>query len=221
MIFDPKTALDHCDTLMLDMDGTLLDLAFDNYVWKQLVPERYAAKHKLTFEVARDDLFARYRAVQGDLEWYCLDHWSDRLGMDVLELHREFNHRICYLPGALDFLEQVRARDIRVLLVTNAHRDTLALKNEATGLATYFDGVYSSHDFGFAKERQEFWRALQDEIGFESASTMFVDDSQPVLSSAKTYGIGRLVEVTRPDTSKPVRTEVVFANVEAVADLLD
>lgn len=206
---------------MLDMDGTLLDLAFDNYVWKQLVPERYAVVNDLSFEDARDDLFARYRAVQGDLQWYCLDHWSDRLGMDVLELHREFNHRICYLPGALDFLEQVRARDIQVLLVTNAHRDTLALKNEVTGLAAYFDGVYSSHDFGYAKERQEFWRALQSEVGFTPESTIFVDDSQPVLKSAHTYGIGGLIEITRPDTSQPARGKTAYSNVEAVADLLE
>ncbi len=27
------------DTVLLDMDGTLLDLAFDNYFWQKLVPE--------------------------------------------------------------------------------------------------------------------------------------------------------------------------------------
>lgn len=27
------------DTVLLDMDGTLTDLAFDNYFWQTLVPE--------------------------------------------------------------------------------------------------------------------------------------------------------------------------------------
>jgi len=206
---------------MLDMDGTLLDLAFDNYVWRELVPERYAARNGLTFAAACDDLFGRYRAVQGDLEWYSPDLWSDRLGIDILQLHRDVDHRIGYLPGARAFLENVHARDIRVLLVTNAHRDTLDLKDEVTGLASFFDGVYSSHDFGFAKERQEFWHALQSEVGFEPEMTMFVDDSHPVLQSAAVYGIGKLVTVMRPDTSKPLRGESEYVGVETVADLLN
>lgn len=29
------------DTVLLDMDGTLIDLHFDNYFWQRLVPERW------------------------------------------------------------------------------------------------------------------------------------------------------------------------------------
>ena len=205
---------------MLDMDGTLLDLAFDNYVWKELVPERYAAKNSLTLDAAREHLFERYRAAQGLLDWYCLDHWSDRLGMDILQLHREVDHRIDYLPGARGFLETVHARNIRVLLVTNSHPDTLALKDEVTGLASFFDGVYTSHNFGFAKESQEFWHALQEEVGFEPDATLFVDDSQPVLRSAAAYGVGMLVTIMQPDTSMPKRTKSNYSGVDSVAELL-
>jgi HAD superfamily hydrolase (TIGR01509 family) len=221
VIFDPKTALGECDTLMLDMDGTLLDLAFDNYIWRKLVPEQYAIKHDLTIHDARNSLFAWFQEAQGDLDWYCLDHWSDRLGLDVLQLHREFDHRIGYLPGALAFLEYVQSSEIRVLMVTNSHRDTLDLKDEITGVASFFDGIHSSHDFGFAKERQEFWHALQEEVGFDPESTMFVDDSQPVLHSAGVYGVSKLVEVTQPDTTEPEREKPRFSNVKAVADLVD
>ena len=92
---------------MLDMDGTILDLAFDNYVWKQLVVSRYAEHRGLQYELARKRLFAKYAAIQGDLEWYCLDHWSDRLGFDVLGLHREVHDRIEY--AAFQSLLRVRA----------------------------------------------------------------------------------------------------------------
>ena len=220
MNIDPKTALRQCETLMLDMDGTLLDLAFDNYVWRDLVPRRYAAAHGMSFEAACEHLFEQYRAVQGGLEWYCLDHWCDRLQIDVMQLHHDVNHRIGYLPGALGFLRTVHGRDVRVLLVTNSHPDTLALKDAVTGLADYFDGVISSHDYGHAKESQSFWRALQQDVGFDRGTTLFVDDSQPVLESAAEYGIGMLVTVTRPDTSLPVRSGSAFKGVENVGDLL-
>ena len=205
---------------MLDMDGTILDLAFDNYVWKQLVVSRYAEHHGLQYELARKRLFAKYAAIQGDLEWYCLDHWTERLGFDVLGLHREAHDRIEYLPGAREFLQAVSDHDVKVLLVTNSHPDTLALKDDTLGFSTYFDGVHSSHVYGHAKERQEFWHALQEEEGFAPESTLFVDDTIPVLHSAAEYGIQALLTITRPDTSEPKRNGGEFAGVESVADLL-
>ncbi len=205
---------------MLDMDGTLLDLAFDNYVWRDLVPRRYAAANGLTLAAAREHLFEQYRAVQGDLEWYCLDHWCDRLQIDVVQLHHDVNDRIGYLPGALGFLRTVSDQDLRVLLVTNSHPDTLALKDAVTGLGDYFDGLVSSHDYGHAKESQAFWQALEDDVGFDVETTLFVDDSQPVLRSASDYGLKMLVTITRPDTSRPLRNGSEFTGVESVADIL-
>jgi len=206
---------------MLDMDGTILDLAFDNYIWKDLVPRRYAAENGLSFETARERLFKKYAAVQGDLEWYCLDHWNDRLGIDVVKIHHDVTHRIGYLPGALCFLRAVHQQDVRVLLVTNSHPDTLELKDAVTGLADYFDGLYSSHTYGHAKESRSFWESLQDDVGFDPETTLFVDDSQPVLESAQEYGVGMLVTITRPDTSEPVKRGSRFRGVEGVRDLLD
>ena len=205
---------------MLDMDGTLLDLAFDNYMWKELVPRRYAVENDMSFEDALELLMSKYEAVQGDLDWYCLDHWCDRLKIDVVQLHHDVSHRIGYLPGALEFLRSVHKQDVRVLLVTNSHPDTLALKDAMTGLGDYFDGLHSSHDYGHAKESQSFWNALQEDVGFDRETTLFVDDSQPVLRSAHEYGIKMLVTVTHPDTSEPEKEGSEFRGVKRVADML-
>ena len=213
-------ALERCETLMLDMDGTILDLAYDTYVWKDLVPRRYAAANNMTFEEAREFLFDKYRSMQGDLEWYCLDHWNDRLGIDVVKIHHDVTYRIGYLPGALEFLREMHERDTRVLLVTNSHQDTLDLKDAVTGLADYFDGIYSSHTYGHAKESQAFWHALQEDVDFDVETTLFIDDSQPVLRSARDYGVKMLVTVNRPDTSEPVKSGSEFRGVEGVGDLL-
>lgn len=220
MNLDPQSALRQTATLMLDMDGTLLDLAFDNYMWKELVPRRYAVENDMPYKDAQALLMSKYEAVQGDLEWYCLDHWCDRLGIDVVQLHYDVSHRIGYLPGALEFLRQVHGQDVRVLLVTNAHPDTLALKDAMTGLGDYFDGLHSSHDYGHAKESQHFWSALQEDVGFDRETTLFVDDSLTVLRSAQQYGIEMLVTVTQPDTTQPVRRGSDFQGVEKVADML-
>ena len=220
MTFDPKTALDDCDTLMLDMDGTILDLAYDNYMWMTHVPERWAAQNGMSLAEARKYLFGKFGAAQGDLRWYCLDHWSEHLGLDVAQLHRDNHHLIDYLPGAREFLRVMYESKIRVLLVTNSHQATLDLKDEVTGLTEYFDGVHTSHEIGYAKERQEFWQILREQTDFDPATTMFVDDNPTVLESAATYGVRHPVAITRPDSSEPVRVDIDFVSVEGVAELL-
>lgn len=220
MKIDPKIALERCETLMLDMDGTILDLAFDNYVWRDLVPRRYAFRNDLSLEASRQHLFELYGKVSGDLEWYCLDHWSERLDMDIIGLHHDIQHRIAFLPGAREFLDAVRETEMQVLLVTNSHPDTLELKDAVTGLGDFFDDMHSSHTYGHAKERQDFWHALRDESGFDPETTLFVDDTQRVLRSAHEYGIEALVTVTLPDTSAPARSGSDYAGVETLADLL-
>jgi len=211
--------LDQCDTLMFDMDGTLLDLAFDNFMWLHHIPSAYAAHRGIERSAARDELYGHYRRLQGQLDWYCLDHWSDRLGIDVLGLHRAEHHRIDWLPGARELLEALSGGAVRLLLVTNSHPDTLDVKSEVTGITRYFDRIYSSHEFGYAKEHQGFWHALQQRESFAPARTLFVDDSEPVLASAARYGLDKLLAVTRPDSTRPARSCGRFTGIERVADL--
>jgi putative hydrolase of the HAD superfamily len=217
---DAKSMFERCETLMLDMDGTLLDLAFDNFMWLHHVPERYADKYGITVQAAKADIYTRFKALRGTLDWYCLDHWSENLGLDILGLHRDENHRIAYLPGAERFLKELRKRDVRVLMVTNSHLDTLTVKDEVTGVREHFDRIYTSHEFGHPKEDQPFWHALQEEEGFDPATTLFVDDNHDVLESAATYGVEMLLTITSPDTSEPPQSCRHFTGVGAVGELL-
>ena len=217
---NPKSLLENCDTLMLDMDGTVLDLAFDNYVWLELMPQKYAEQTGISHDEAREFLYSQARSVQCKLDWYCVDHWGEKLGLDIMEIHRSVDDRIGYLPGARRFLETVSERNIRLLLVTNSHRDTLAIKSEVTGVADFFDHIYTSHDIGHAKEHQPFWQALQDAESFDPGRTLFIDDNISVLRSAQQFGVEMLLTVTRPDTSAPRRARSEFTGVEGVVDLL-
>lgn len=205
---------------MLDMDGTVLDLAFDNYMWRHHVPEAYAAEHGLEPGHAREQLYAKFNALRGQIQWYCLDHWSDFLGLDVAQLHRDENHRIDYLPGAEDFLKAVSDHNIRVLLVTNSHGETLDIKDEVTGVTDHFDGIYTSHEFGHPKESQAFWDALAEAEDFDPSTTLFVDDTARVLRSAAAYGIEMLLTITHPDTSTDSRDPGEHAGITGVHELI-
>ena len=205
---------------MLDMDGTLLDLAYDNYMWMEHIPAVYAAENDMSEKEARDELRATFMRLEGKLSWYCLDHWSDALKLDVAELHRQQNDRIGFLPGAREFLETVAGHELRVILVTNSHQKTLDIKAEVTGITEFFDAIYTSHDLGHAKEDQPFWHRLREIEGFDSESSLFVDDNIAVLASAHRFGIDALFNITRPDTRLPPRERDRFATVESVAEFI-
>lgn len=208
------------DTVLLDMDGTLLDLRFDSYFWQELVPERYAARNGLTLAEARAVLGPLFAGKQGTLDWYCTDFWSRELTLDIAAMKQEMREQVRFLPGAELFLQALRDKGLRVALVTNAHRDSLKVKATQTGLTSYFDAVFSSHSFGVPKEHPEFWRQLQAALHFDPARTLFVDDSHAVLEAARRHGIAHIFAISRPDSTLSAREMREFVAVEAVSELL-
>ena len=191
------------ETVLLDMDGTLIDLHFDNYFWQRLVPERWGARRGLSMESARQQLEPVFAAVAGTLNWYCLDYWREQLGLDILALKREIADKIRWRADVRPFLEAVRASGRRLYLFTNAHPDSLALKLEHTALDRYLDGLYSTHAFGAAKEDASCWQALQATLPFAAERTLFVDDSPRILHAARDFGIGHLLGILNPDSQQP------------------
>ncbi len=208
------------DTVLLDMDGTLLDLAFDNFFWRELVPRAMAESERMDVGEARQHLYDKYAAVEGTLAWYCLDHWTRELSLDIRALKSAASHRIRYLPGARTFLCEARVSCRRLLLVTNAHGDTLRIKSELTGLARYFDVCITSHEIGAAKEHPDFWAGLAEKESFDPERTLLVDDSHPVLDAASEFGLGGVLGITNPDSRLSSREPGRHDAVESVAQIV-
>ncbi|MGF1614238.1 MAG: GMP/IMP nucleotidase [Gammaproteobacteria bacterium] len=208
------------DTVFLDMDGTLLDLRFDNEFWREHIPRCYARKHGLDIQMAKADLFPRYQRVEGTIQWYCIDYWSRELALDIAALKGELEELIALHPYVLDFLDALRNVRKRVVLVTNAHSKSLALKLSRTGLGACVDRVVCAHDLGIPKENLDFWPCLQEREVFRPQRTLLIDDSLPVLRAARAYGIGYLLSVCQPDSQGPPRAADEFPMVRSFAELL-
>jgi HAD superfamily hydrolase (TIGR01509 family) len=211
---------DTIDTVLLDMDGTLLDLHFDNYFWTEHLPRLYAVKHEISEEESSARLHGAFSAEQGSLEWYCLDHWSKRLEMDIAMLKREVQHMISVRPFAIEFLSQLHSSHQEVVMVTNAHRKTLDIKMDNVDIIHWFDRVVVSHDLNAPKEDQQFWHKLQTLHPFDPSRTLLIDDTEQVLASAQEYGIAHLLTLLQPDSKRQKRVNTRFPGIHHFDEIM-
>ncbi len=208
------------ETVLLDMDGTLLDRAFDDHFYLEALPERYAAVRGMPVEAARERLVALYRAVEGRLDWTDLDYWTRQLELDVPAIKDSLRHRIAPHPDSLEFLGFLRERKIPVHLVTNAHPKTLAIKMEKTGLGAHLGRQITAFDVGCLKSQVAYWVKSEAILGFDPATTLLVDDDEVALVSAESHGIRHLVHRAKSSSALPPQVSAKYRSIESFHTLM-
>jgi putative hydrolase of the HAD superfamily len=208
------------DCVLLDMDGTLLDLNFDNYFWLEYLPQRYAEEFQVDPEDAKRDINQKTRALEGTLEWYSTTYWTEALGIDVVALKHEVRHLIRELPYCHEFLDELKAAQKDIVMVTNAHHDSLDLKMDKTGLAQKFDRLITVHEFALPKENIACWDEVQRIHRFQPERTLLIDDNLNVLKSAERYGIAHLLAIYQPDSQAPKKDVEHFQALHSFEEIL-
>jgi len=216
----PDFSWDTVDTVLLDMDGTLLDKHFDDYFWEVYVPEHYSLLHDISVEEAREQLLARYREVENTLDWTDLSYWSHELGLDIPELKMRVNHMIGVHPYVVEFLEFCLTARKKLYLITNAHSRTLSIKLEKTSIGPWFDRVICAEEVGLAKEEPEFWSRLEEMLGYDPERTLLAEDTEKVLRSADSYGMGVLIYVARSSSRQPARYSEKYPSIDYFKELM-
>ncbi|MCB2181630.1 MAG: GMP/IMP nucleotidase [Desulfobulbaceae bacterium] len=218
---EPQIDWNEIDTVLLDMDGTLLDKHFDDYFWEEHVPEVYAKENKLNFFDAHDKLMEKYKSREGTLQWTDLDYWSGQLGLDIVHMKEKMNHLIQVHPYVLDFLKWCRKQGKKIVLVTNAHSKTLAIKMAKTEIESYFDTIVCSEEIGIAKEEPVFWERLEERLGLARDKCMLADDNEGVLQSAEEYGLRNLIFVAKSSSTKPVQFSGKYPSIIFFKELMN
>lgn len=208
------------DTVLLDMDGTLLDLHFDTFFWLEHLPLRYAELKGLELSAARQYIVSEIRSIQGSLNWYCTDYWSEKLQVDIIGLKVEVSHKIAIRPFCIEFLDALRSARKDVVMVTNAHHDSLSLKMEKTCLAPKFDRLITVHEFSLPKENPGCWHEVDRIQSFRPERTLLIDDNLVALESAREYGIQHLLAITQPDSQAPRREVEGFDAIHSFDEIM-
>jgi putative hydrolase of the HAD superfamily len=149
--------------ISFDMDGTLIDPEFTDWVWGQGIPSLYAEKAGLPFEAAKSFVVKEYQKVgEGAIEWYDIKYW---FGLFQLEgswrdLMMQFVDKIKVYPDVNHTLDRLKEK-FPLILTSNAGREFIQIEMEATGLDQYFDRIFSAtSDFGVVKKTTEFYQQV-------------------------------------------------------------
>ena len=207
-------------TVLLDMDGTLLDKYYDDYFWEHYLPQAYGSRNGLSPEQAQTELFNRYRSVEKTLMWTDLNYWSEQLELDIVSLKKEVDHLVAVHPHVIDFLDFLRGLDKELHLVTAADRRALDIKMGRVDLRGYFTRVVCAGELGLPKEDVGFWRKLEDMLGFNPKRTMFADDNLSVLRAAENHHSAYLIHIAKPSSRAPLGYSHEFMSVASFGELL-
>ena len=211
---------DEIDTVLLDMDGTLIDLNYDNTLWNEHVPNHYAAAQGLEPSQASALLYGEKMANQPKLHYYSVDFWKQRTHLDIDRLHSDLAHLIRYRPNAYAFIRYLRKNRRRAVIATNAHPNSLAIKDATIGLVGQVDACYSAHEFGWAKEEIGYWEKLFSLEFSKRERTLLIDDNEDVLDTAVEFGIGYVLTIAQPDLHKPPRASTRYPVISDFKDIM-
>lgn len=216
----PSFSWDDYDTILLDMDGTLLDKHFDDTFWGKYVPQKFGEKNNLPYEEAHKEAFKHFRAASGSFAWTDMEYWSRTFGLNIFDLQHELAHLIQELPGTLDFLRFLQEQNKEVILVTNSHSKGLALKFAYSSIEDYFTDVTCATELGASKEEDHFWDNFADHFNIDKNRTLFIDDNHKVLSIAEQYGIAYLVAIAKPSTELACEYSPSYPSVASLSELI-
>ncbi len=207
-------------TVFLDMDGTLLDLHFDNHFWLEHIPVHFARKHDISIDQAKTEFSQMCANIEGTLDWYCIDYWEKKLDMDIIALKNQVADKIAVRHNVEAFLRYLKTKRCHIVLLTNAHRRTVELKFKHATIEPYFNRIITAHDIGFAKEEEGFWDKLHTVESFDIQHSLFIDDNMGVLHAAEQHGIAHLLAIHQPDSQQAPKHTKHYTAIKCFSQLM-
>ncbi|QLB13942.1 HAD family hydrolase [Bisgaardia hudsonensis] len=206
------------DTVILDLDGTLIDLYLDHSFWKYIVPEAYSRKYAISIDDSHRLLKRYYDEIEHSMDWYDIDFWENKLNLPIRDLLALQAKQTKVREDVYPFLQAIKTKGKHLILLTDSHPFSLQVKLNHCNLSPHFNALFSTHQFGFPKVEQALWNSLQSYYPFDPSRTFFMDDTEKVLDSAKQFGIAYTIGVENPDSSVPIKT---FKNHISVKNYLE
>ncbi|MDC0984921.1 HAD hydrolase-like protein [Gammaproteobacteria bacterium] len=184
------------ECLLIDMDGVILDNAYDNDFWQNQIPEVIADSKGIEFDDAKRLAIQIFNYKKNTKDWYDVDYWSNMLSIDIEAQKRSEKSfsRISLYDGVIDTLSVLKNKT-KMILITNAHRKTLNIKLEKYNLTPYFDEMVCAHELNYVKEDIQLWYMLRSKYRLDYEKTLLVEDTINNINVGLSAGISGAIYV--------------------------
>ena len=184
------------ECLLIDMDGVILDNAYDNDFWQNQIPEVIADSKGIAFDDAKRLAIQIFNYKKNTKDWYDVDYWSNMLDIDIEAQKRSEKSfsRISLYDGVIDTLNVLKNKT-KMILITNAHRKTLNIKLEKYNLTPYFDEMVCAHELHYVKEDIQLWYMLRSKYRLDYEKTLLVEDTINNINVGLSAGISGAIYV--------------------------
>jgi len=146
--------------ISFDLDGTLVESEFSEWVWGVGIPQLFAEKRGVSLDEAKEIVGKEYRKVgDGSLQWYDIKYWFNffQLNGNWKSLLNRFSHKIKTYPEVSKVLQNLSSH-YRVIIISNAAREFIDIEVEVAELLGYFSRIFSAtSDFGQIKKTAQFY----------------------------------------------------------------
>ena len=207
--------LNSTTAILSDLDGVILDLAYDIKFWELWLPEQVANQTNKSIEETKAEIMAEIDIQRGTLNFYDLNYWDDLLNVDCMQIFKEKTERCSYLRGSYEALQRLSTLKNPKYILTNGDPRIQDYKAETQNFLEFFDSIFYSMHVGYPKESKEFWALARHNLNLDFEDTIFIDDDLKVVTAAAKAGIKQVAWIT------PGKNRILQNRVETFASLSD
>ena len=207
--------LNSTTAILSDLDGVILDLAYDIKFWELWLPEQVANQTNKSIEETKAEIKAEIDIQRGTLNFYDLNYWDDLLNVDCMQIFKEKTERCSYLRGSYEALQRLSTLKNPKYILTNGDPRIQDYKAETQNFLEFFDSIFYSMHVGYPKESKEFWALARHNLNLDFEDAIFIDDDFKVVTAAAKAGIKQVAWIT------PGKNRILQNRVETFASLSD
>jgi len=130
--------------ISFDVDGTLVDLEYNDLIWFKEIPELVAKKKKISFEKSLKFVHEEYAKLgEHNLSWYDINYWISYFGIEISpdKIFEKYEPQVKIYPEVIPLLEELKKKYI-LIVITAMPREFLIPKMK--NLEKYFKFSFSA-----------------------------------------------------------------------------
>lgn len=160
-----------------DVVGTLVDFYYEDYVWKEVIPQLYARKMGFNLQEAKDHVLREYDSISNkDIRWYLPEYWFKHFNLseNPIEVFKSYSDKVGFYPEVPSVLKKL-SKKYDLIIASGTTKNIIEIMIEK--FRHYFKQIYSPvSDRKEVKKTPKFYEMICEILGIEPWAMVHVGD---------------------------------------------